>query len=52
MPRPADRELFAIMELVSPDFFNDAVVHWYRNIFNHTLTKVTLKAIHAGEDIA
>jgi hypothetical protein len=20
------------MESVSPDFFNDAIVHWYRNI--------------------
>ncbi len=38
-------------------FFNDPIVHWYRNIFSHVpSTKVReiaamLKAIHAGEDI-
>jgi putative transposase len=39
-------------------FFNDPIVHWYRNIFSHVpSTKVReiaamLKAIHAGEDVA
>ena len=52
-----DREPFAITESVSPYFFNDPIVHWYRNIFSHVpSTKVReiaamLKAIHAGEDI-
>src|SRR5262249_55160548 len=41
-----------------PDFFNEPVVHWYRNIFSHVpSTKVrevaaTLKAIHVSEDLA
>ena len=39
-------------------FFNEPVVHWYRNIFSHVpSTKVReiaamLKAIHASEDLA
>ena len=45
-------------ESVLSNFFNDPIVHWYRNIFSHVpSTKVReiatmLKAIHAGEDIA
>jgi hypothetical protein len=46
------------LEQAAVSFFNDPVVHWYRNIFSHVpSTKVReiaamLKAIHAGEDIA
>jgi hypothetical protein len=46
------------MESGVGDFFNDPIVHWYRNIFSHVpSTKVReiaamLRAIHAGEDIA
>jgi Transposase, Mutator family len=45
-------------ESATVDFFNDPVVHWYRNIFSHVpSTKVReiaamLKAIHASEDLA
>jgi transposase-like protein len=46
------------LEQAAVSFFNDPIVHWYRNIFSHVpSTKVReiaamLKAIHAGEDIA
>ena len=56
-PPPPDRESVATTESVRPNFFNDPIVHWYRNIFSHVpSTKVReiaamLKAIHAGEDI-
>src|SRR5690349_10879914 len=51
------RESFSITESAGGDFFNDPIVHWYRNVFSHVpSTKVReiaamLKAIHAGEDI-
>ena len=57
MVRPADREALAITESLCPDFFNDPIVHWYRNIFSPVpSTRVReiaakLKAIHASEDI-
>ena len=55
MARPADRESLAITESARLNFFNDPIVHWYRNIFSHVpATKVReiaamLKAIHASE---
>src|SRR5262249_60220778 len=57
-PPPRRSESLTRTESAAGDFFNDPVVHWYRNIFSHVpSTKVReiaamLKAIHAGEDIA
>src|SRR5207248_1223175 len=53
----ADRESFTITESVCRYFFNDPIVHWYRNIFSHVPSikvrevAAMLKAIHAGEDL-
>jgi putative transposase len=54
----SDHESFPTTESAAAGFFNDPIVHWYRNVFSHVpSTKVReiaamLKAIHAGEDIA